>query len=1198
LTSATNDQGATSLAYDSADHVTQIDYPTGKSLFYTYNDAGLRASISDGGDYNVFYDYDALGRLTSLRDEDSQIVAYEYDGAGNLVREENGNGTVSLYSYDDASRLTRIENQAPDSSINSFNAYTYDAAGQRVTNETQDGTWIYGYDAIGQLTSASFASTNSDIADKSLLYKYDAAGNRTRVVEDGVETLYTANALNQYTQVGDASFTYDADGNMISRTDGEGTMTYTYDLDNRLNSVTEADGTVLEFKYDVFGNRVAKTVDGAETEYLVDPFGLGDVVSEFTGGTLNATYTHGLGLAAGEISGVDAFYDADAVGTVTTLTSTGGGVENRYVVTPFGSELSEIEGLDNDFEFNGALGVAEDSSDLTFMRSRSYSDELGRFLSEDPFFVDGDAQNLYRFAFNDPSLFADPNGEVAQFILGGLAALAFIGGVAGGAATRINADAGNNGEAAGTAAVTLGPSAAALLVGPSTFGLGLAGSAGFITGFVLFGSEASAADAASTERQAGSPSGGSDGDPHIRTFDGVGYSFQAVGEFIFFSTKNGSSEFQVRQEPFGTSTTVSVNTAITARLGDEIVGVYAGQSNSLVVNGTAITLAAGESIAVGTGSVYFDGSAYTITDEFGNGTWARPSAFSPFMNLRPFASNDLRGEIEGLLGNADGDRSNDFALRDGTVLSQPLPVTQLYGEYADAWRIDQVGSLFVYDEGESTETFTDRDFPSTVVTLDDLDPVARADAEAIATAAGLTPGTFEFETTVLDIALTGVEEFAEFVQESPVFQPEGEEIEITPVVINEAPTANPDNAEVDEDGTVDIDVLANDTDPENDPLEILGAGDVNGGTVEVVNDLIRFTPAAGFSGETVISYQLGDGMGNAVLGSVQVEVGPVPDAPFVVDDIYAIEAGGVLNIDVASGLLSNDTDDDGDILQVVSTSDPANGALNVAADGSFSYTPNPGFVGTENIVYSVSDGLTTVDGQLVINVEGTIEPVLVSIGDAPLRVSRSNPDAWQDAWSDEGIVIGHKSDYLDVSELWSSVTLSGRSSNVLNGGDIFGGDLGVSGQSLVSSTIRQEIDGTEALGFDLNETATRVTIDLSRLDGDASTDNFDAGRLQLFDDGGLVIDELIFSADSVSSDKQITFGHDAGFSSVVLTAGVYNEADFIFGGLADVSGLYQSDPVDLGNGAWNGSDYLVDAIEFEFGAVAIVGTSSNLDVIA
>ncbi|HBV20970.1 MAG TPA: hypothetical protein DEF07_04535, partial [Nitrosomonas sp.] len=188
--------------------------------------------------------------------------------------------------------------------------------------------------------------------------------------------------------------------------------------------------------------------------------------------------------------------------------------------------------------------------------------------------------------------------------------------------------------------------------------------------------------------------------------------------------------------------------------------------------------------------------------------------------------------------------------------------------------------------------------------------------------------------------------------------------------------------------------------------------------------------------------------------------------------------------------------------------------------------------------------------------------------------------------------ISHKADFEDAAEPWSSAALNGRNVNVLNGGDLFGGDLGVSGQSLVSSTIRQEIDGTEALRFDLTDTATGVTIDLSRLEGDATGGFFDAGRLQLLDDTGSVVDELIFSADAAGHEKRITLDLDTGFSSVVLTAGAYNGADFVFGGLSDATGQFQGDPQNLGNGTWNASDYLVDAVEFEFGEVTLVGTVS------
>lgn len=853
LVSATNDQGTTTFAYDSADRVTHIEYPTGRTLTYTYNEAGLRSSLSDGGDYSIQYDYDALGRLTALRDENGPLVSYDYDAAGNLIRETNGNGTVTTYDYDDAGRLTLIENRAADDSLISRQAYAYDAAGQRVGMETLDGAWTYGYDAAGQLTSAVFASSTPDIADKNITYEYDAAGNRTRVVEDGVETLYTANALNQYTQVGEATFTYDADGNMTSRTDAGGTTTYAYDLNNRLVSVTEADGTTLEFEYDLLDNRIAKTVDGVRTDYLVDPFGLGDVVAEYTGGTLAATYAHGLGLAAGEIGGETAWFDADAVGSVTTVTDATGAVLNRYAYTPFGTEMLEVEAIANDFEFNGALGILEDSGNLTFMRARGYSDQLGRFVSEDPLFVSGDVQNLYNFALNNPTRFVDPYGNEADERSLSDRFYDWFDPFGNRAADR-SADPRLSLEAQIDEVIEAeqrqqsfsdnAPVIAGAIEAIGSIANLASGAAGIaqevvqraVTGVHgLFQEEGDPGNEPAYQilkeyhtdygeieihfppRPFAIPidpagdTAASDGDPHLRTFDGVGYSFQAVGEFILFRTQDGASEFQVRQEPWnGTSETVSVNTAITTQLGDEVVGLYAGQEHPLIINGSIVILEPGESLAVGTGTVYFNGGAYIITDEHGNGVWAKPNTANKFMNLRPFINEGSQGNLEGLLGNADGERANDFALRDGTVLDQPLPQTVLYGAFADSWRIGEAESLFVYADGESTETYTDQDFPANVIGLDDLDPEVRATAEQIAIDAGLEPGTFAFETTVLDVALTGLAVFAEAVAEAPDLQEEDEDDDTLPEIVGTAggdTLAGSDDAEIIRGGGGRIDIL-------------------------------------------------------------------------------------------------------------------------------------------------------------------------------------------------------------------------------------------------------------------------------------------------------------------------------------------------------------------------------------------------------
>ena len=122
---------------------------------------------------------------------------------------------------------------------------------------------------------AVFISSNLAISNQDLTYNYDAVGDRTSTVINGVSTTYVANNLNQYTSVGGVTYQYDSDGNLTF----DGVRTYTYDTQRRLVSVSEPD-VVTQYEYDVFGNRITTESKGQRIEFLLDPTGEGNVVAE------------------------------------------------------------------------------------------------------------------------------------------------------------------------------------------------------------------------------------------------------------------------------------------------------------------------------------------------------------------------------------------------------------------------------------------------------------------------------------------------------------------------------------------------------------------------------------------------------------------------------------------------------------------------------------------------------------------------------------------------------------------------------------------------------------------------------------------------------------------------------------------------------------------------------------------------------
>ncbi len=262
------------------------------------------------------------------------------------------------------------------------------------------------------------------------------------------------------------------------------------------------------------------------------------------------------------------------------------------------------------------------------------------------------------------------------------------------------------------------------------------------------------------------------GDPHLITGDGLKYEFQKVGEFVALESDDGAIDVQVRQAPWATSDSVSVNVAVAADVGGDRVGFYVDGPDPLLINGGPVALAANESLSLAGGGTIqrLSGSDYQViwpSNSSGGTASMEVTLRTSSLNYELVMPSQYWESVEGLFGDFDGDTSNDLQLRGGLGLAQPVSTQTLYGLYADSWRITASESLFDYGTGESTATFTDLSFPTSIARVADLTLEQRDAAAAICDAAGVTDPIL-LDACILDVALTGDNGFAADAAGSPV----------------------------------------------------------------------------------------------------------------------------------------------------------------------------------------------------------------------------------------------------------------------------------------------------------------------------------------------------------------------------------------------------------------------------------------------
>lgn len=169
------------------------------------------------------------------------------------------------------------------------------------------------------------------------------------------------------------------------------------------------------------------------------------------------------------------------------------------------------------------------------------------------------------------------------------------------------------------------------------------------------------------------------------------------------------------------------------------------------------------------------------------------------------------------------------------------------------------------------------------------------------------------------------------------------------VIKNVAPAAGEDFVTVNEDGTVTVRPLFNDTDGDGDVLQVVSVTQPEHGFVTLNADgSVTYTPTTDFNGVEAFHYVLADPHGGWMTGTVTTVVSPTQDGPAAEDDAaYTYERTPVI-IDV----LANDACVDGlEGLRVLSYSRPAHGVLEPASDGVFRYVANAGYTGTDTFSY-------------------------------------------------------------------------------------------------------------------------------------------------------------------------------------------------------------------------------------------------------
>jgi VCBS repeat-containing protein len=204
-------------------------------------------------------------------------------------------------------------------------------------------------------------------------------------------------------------------------------------------------------------------------------------------------------------------------------------------------------------------------------------------------------------------------------------------------------------------------------------------------------------------------------------------------------------------------------------------------------------------------------------------------------------------------------------------------------------------------------------------------------------------------------------------------------VSVSVTAVNDPPQAAADTFATLEDVPLTIfarGVLANDADIDSAVIQaVIDAAPAHGVLSLKSTGEFTYTPSPDFSGIDNFTYRVSDGVLTSNAATVTITVRAVNDRPHAANESFHVLANSPLAV-AAPGVLAADTDVDGDALTAVVVNRPEHGSLVLNADGSFSYSPGPAFIGTDKFCYYATDG------QAMSNV-ATVSITVATVNDPP-----------------------------------------------------------------------------------------------------------------------------------------------------------------------------------------------------------------------